>query len=333
MTDEKQDIGELLKTQRENLGLSIGDIYEHTRINPEFIKVLEAGQFNLLPVAYARLFLKTYAQELNLDVQDILFRFERSVALPRERPPVPSSPERGINRSAIFISLLAFAVIAVVIIILNSREETPLTAPLDTTTSPLSIPDNTESVISPEQISISEEEMPPGMQDSAKSVQEMQLRDNTESVIPSLSLSENQETPSARAAGTVTDTSIVEETPSAQPALAVLSTYNLSIPGVIAEGEFMILSGVARENAHLSITADDRGVFAGVLPMGRQQRWLAYDRFQVEIQRGSSISLSLQDQPLEFASPPDRGLRLTIFRTLIKVEELGDTPSVPQTGQ
>ncbi len=310
MTDEKQDIGELLKTQRENLGLSIGDVYEHTRINPEFIKVLEAGQFNLLPVAYARLFLKTYAQELNLDVQDILFRFERSVALPRERPPVPSSPERGINRSAIFISLLAFAVIAVVIIILNSREETPLTAPLDITTSPIPIPDSTESVISTEQISISAEEMPSEIQDSAKSVQEMQLRDNTESVIPSQPLSENQETPSA------------------QPTLAVLSTYNLSIPGVIAEGEFMILSGVARENTHLSITADDRGVFAGVLPMGRQQRWLAYDRFQVEIQRGSSISL--QDQPLEFASPPDRGLRLTIYRTLIKVEELGDTPSDPQ---
>jgi len=51
MSDQKQEIAEILKTQRENLGLSIGDIYEHTRINPEFIKVLEAGQFELLPVA------------------------------------------------------------------------------------------------------------------------------------------------------------------------------------------------------------------------------------------------------------------------------------------
>ena len=309
MSDQKQEIAEILKTQRENLGLSIGDIYEHTRINPEFIKVLEAGQFELLPVAYARLFLKTYAQALNLNVRDILSRFERSVALPRERVTAPPSPERGINRSAIFISLLAFAVIAVVIIILNSREETPPTAPLDTTTSPLPIPDSTESVISTEQISISEEEVLP---DSAKSVHEMQLRDSTQSVIPS-----------ARTTG------IVAETPASQPAPVVLSTYNLPIPDVIAEGEIMILSGVARENAHLSITADDRGVFAGVLPVGRQQRWLAHDRFQVEIQRASSISLSLQDQPLEVASPPDRGLRLTIFRTLIKVEELGDTPSGP----
>ena len=309
MSDQKQEIAEILKTQRENLGLSIGDIYEHTRINPEFIKVLEAGQFELLPVAYARLFLKTYAQALNLNVRDILSRFERSVALPRERVTAPPSPERGINRSAIFISLLAFAVIAVVIIILNSREETPPTAPLDTTTSPLPIPDSTESVISTEQISISEEEVLP---DSAKSVHEMQLRDSTESVMPSAQT-----------------TGIVAETPASQPAPVVLSTYNLSIPDVIAEGEIMILSGVARKNAHLSITADDRGVFAGVLPVGRQQRWLAHDRFQVEIQRASSISLSLQDQPLEVASPPDRGLRLTIFRTLIKVEELGDTPSGP----
>ncbi|MDE2724333.1 MAG: helix-turn-helix domain-containing protein [Gemmatimonadota bacterium] len=318
MSDQKQEIAELLKTQRENLGLSIGDIYEHTRINPDFIKVLEAGQFDLLPVAYARLFLKTYAQALNLNVRDILILFDRSVVLPRERATALPSPERGINRSAIFISLLAFAVIAVVIIILNSRGETPLTAPLDTTTSPLPIPDSTESVISTEQISIFEEEMPP---DSAKSVQEMQLRDSTQSVMPSLS--ENQMMPS----------DIVAETPASQPAPVVLSTYNLPIHGVIAEGEIMILSGVARENAHLSITADDRGVFAGVLPVGQQQRWLAHDRFQVEIQRASSISLSLQDQPLEVASRPDRGLRLTIFRTLIKVEELGDTPSGPQIGR
>ncbi len=311
MLDQKQEIAELLKTQRENLGLSIDDIYEHTRINPEFIKVLEAGQFDLLPVAYAHLFLKTYAQALNLNVRDILILFEKDVALPRARTTVQSPPERGINRSAIFISLLAFAVITVVIIILNSREETPLTAPLDTTAS-LSIPDSTESVISPEQIGIAEKEMSPGIQDSAKSLQEMQPRDSTESIMPSQSLPENQEVPAS------------------QPASVVFITYNLPVPGVIAEGEIMTLSGVARENAHLSIAADGRGIFAGVLPMGQQQRWLAHDRFQVEIQRGGSISFSLQNQPLEFASPPDRGLRLTIFRTFIKVEELGDTPSAPR---
>lgn len=325
MSDRKQEIAELLKTQRENLGLSIGDIYEHTRINPEFIKALEAGQFDLLPLVYVRLFLKTYAKALNLNVRDILILFDRSVVLPDKKVIVPSLTKRGRDRSKIFISLFTLAVIAVVIIILNSREEAPSIAPLETTTSPLPIPDSTESVIPTEQISISEEEMPPGMQDSAKSGQEMQLRDSTESIMPPQTLSENQVTPSDQTAG------IVAEAPTSQPAPVVLSTYNLPIPDVIAEGEIMTLSGIARENAHLSISADDRGVFAGMLPMGLQQRWLAHDRFQVQIQRAGAVSLSLQDQPLEVASPPDRGLRLTILRTLIKVEELGDTPSGPQT--
>ena len=315
MSDQKQEIAELLKTQREKLGLSIGDIYEHTRINPEFIKVLEAGQFDYLPVAYARLFLKTYAQELNLDVADILSRFERSGVLPPEQATVPSPPERGINRRILFISVLVFALIAAVFIIFNSREKTPLTAPLDTTTAPL-IADSTEAVIPPEEMDISEGDMPPEMRDT---VQEMQPRDSTEVVLPSLS--EHQGIPSA---------GIVAETPASQPALAVLTTYNLPIPVSIAAEEIMTLSGVARENAHVSITADDREVFTGVLLPDSQQRWLAHDRFQVEIQRGGSISLSLQNQPLEFASPPDRGLRLTISRTLIKVEELGDTPSDPR---
>lgn len=307
MSDQKQEIAELLKTQRENLGLSIDDIYGHTRINPEFIKVLEAGQFDLLPVAYARLFLKTYAQALNLNVRDILTLFDRDVALPRERVTVQSPPERGINRSAIFISLLAFAVITVVVIILNSREETPLTAPLDTTTSLFPIRESTESVVPVEQISISEGEMVPDTQDSAKSVPEMQPRDSTESILPPQSLPENQEIPAS------------------QPAPAVLTTYNLPIPGIIAEEEIMTLSGVARETAHLSITADGRGVFDGALPTGQQQRWLAYYSFQVQIQRAGAISFSLQKQPLEFVSPPDRSLRLTISRTLIKVEELDNS--------
>ena len=239
MSDQKQEIAEILKTQRENLGLSIDDIYEHTRINPEFIKVLEAGQFEFLPVAYARLFLKTYARELELDVRDILSRFDRSVAPQPSRVTARSSSERGINLGKIFVSLLAFAAIAAVIIFLNSREETPLTSPLDTTTSPLPVPDSTESVVSTEQISISEEEMSP---DSAKSVQEIQLRDSTESVMPSQPLSENQVVPS----GTVA------ETPASQPAPGVLSTYNLPVPGVIAEGEIMTLSNIAKETAHLS---------------------------------------------------------------------------------
>ena len=90
MADTKRDIAELLKTQRENLGLSIDEIFERTRIAPGFLQAFEDGNFDVLPRAYARLFLKTYARELGLDAQDILTRFEKIIATqpapPRYKP-------------------------------------------------------------------------------------------------------------------------------------------------------------------------------------------------------------------------------------------------------
>ena len=104
----------------------------------------------------------------------------------------------------------------------------------------------------------------------------------------------------------------------------VLAAYNLPLPVVIADDDLMILSCVATETTTLSITADGRDLFAGILSGGNAQRWQARDHFQVYVPRAGAISLSLQDAPLETASPPDRGLRLNISRTFIRVEELGE---------
>ena len=86
----------------------------------------------------------------------------------------------------------------------------------------------------------------------------------------------------------------------------------------------MILSCVATENTSLAITADGRALFQGVLPAGSVHRWRASDHFQIYVQRAGAISLSLQDAPIESASPPDRSLRLNISRTFIRVEEVED---------
>lgn len=108
------------------------------------------------------------------------------------------------------------------------------------------------------------------------------------------------------------------------PVVDVLTTYNLPLPVVIADDDLMILSCVATETTALSIAADGRDLFAGILPAGNAQRWQARDQFQVYVPRAGAISLSLQDAPLESASPPDRGLRLNISRISIRVEELGE---------
>jgi len=363
MTDTKRDIAELLKTQRENLGLSIDEIFERTRIAPGFLQAFEDGNFDVLPRAYARLFLKTYARELGLDAQDILTRFEKIIVTQPAPPPVQASPKHRLNFRLSSLLLIACVLIMAAIIILNLREKTELTPPLDTappqppvaqppaeiqpilqdsaqqTDDPTSAPLDTLQITLPEseangvaapsenqetpspaqsdtvQITPSESES-----DTAATNQEMPSPAQSETGQPTpsesetsaASQSENQETPSPGR----------ELEDSGPPAPDVLTTYNLPLPVVIADGDRMILSCVATENTSLSITADGRALFEGVLPAGSAHRWRASDHFQIYVQRAGAISLSLQDAPIESASPPDRSLRLNISRTFIRVEEV-----------
>ena len=380
MADTKRDIAELLKTQRENLGLSIDEIFERTRIAPGFLQAFEDGNFDVLPRAYARLFLKTYARELGLDAQDILTRFEKIIATQPAPPPVQASPKHRLNFRLSSLLLIACVLIMAAIIILNLRQKTELTPPLDTappqppvaqppaeiqptlqdsaqqTDDPTSAPLDTLQITLPEseangvaapsknqetptpaqsdtvQITPSESEA-----DTAVANQEIPSPVQSETGQPSpsesetsaASQSENREAPSPESETTASrsedrDTSSPGREPGGlgPPAPDVLTTYNLPLPVVIAAGDRLILSCVATENTSLSITADGRALFEGVLPAGSVHRWRASDHFQIYVQRAGAISLSLQDAPIESASPPDRSLRLNISRTFIRVEEV-----------
>ena len=85
-----------LKAHREAMGLSLDDLFVRTRINPAFFEAIESGRFDVLPEAYIRLFLKKYAQEVDLSVRDVLSRYEAfrnpSGASGSQRPPLKSLP-------------------------------------------------------------------------------------------------------------------------------------------------------------------------------------------------------------------------------------------------
>ena len=395
MADTKRDIAELLKTQRENLGLSIDEIFERTRIAPGFLQAFEDGNFDVLPRAYARLFLKTYARELGLDAQDILTRFEKIIATQPAPPPVQASSKHRLNFRLSSLLLIACVLIMAAIIILNLRQKTELTAPLDTAPpqppvaqppaeiqptlqdsaqqpdDPTSVPLDTLQITLPEseangvaapsenqempspaqsdtgQPSPSESEADTASQPANQETPSPAQSDTLQITLPESEAngvappSENQEMPSPAQSDTGQPSPSESETTAASrsenreapspgrepggsgpPAPDVLTTYNLPLPVIIADGDRMILSCVATENTSLSITADGRALFEGVLPAGSAHRWRASDHFQIYVQRAGAISLSLQDAPIESASPPDRSLRLNISRTFIRVEEV-----------
>jgi cytoskeletal protein RodZ len=75
-----------LRERREALGLSLDDVYRRTRINPELLTALEAGDYKVLPDTYVRLFLKKYCQELGLPPAEAIAEYERQC-------PPPPAPE------------------------------------------------------------------------------------------------------------------------------------------------------------------------------------------------------------------------------------------------
>lgn len=65
-------LGEILAARRHQLGLRIEEIAEDIKIRAEYLRWIEQEAFDKLPtVEYGRLFLKSYAERLGLNVNDI----------------------------------------------------------------------------------------------------------------------------------------------------------------------------------------------------------------------------------------------------------------------
>jgi cytoskeleton protein RodZ len=69
--------GDVLRQQREALGLDLDDVAAALRIKPDYLAALEAGRPDLLPGAtYAIGFVRAYSDHLGLDGSEILRRFK-----------------------------------------------------------------------------------------------------------------------------------------------------------------------------------------------------------------------------------------------------------------
>ncbi len=68
----KKEIGEAIAAAREKLGKSFDDIFQETKINPEYLKKIEEGQFDFLPRPYVVAYLKTFANKVKLDGQALV---------------------------------------------------------------------------------------------------------------------------------------------------------------------------------------------------------------------------------------------------------------------
>ena len=77
-------IGDILKTERERRGLSLHEIGMSLKINPKILKAIEDGEAAQLPAkTFLRGFVRSYAQYLRLDVDQILKIFQEDIGSTR----------------------------------------------------------------------------------------------------------------------------------------------------------------------------------------------------------------------------------------------------------
>jgi cytoskeleton protein RodZ len=103
-----------LKAARERLGLSLHDVAFDLRIRMPHLGALEEGHISLLPGnAYALAFVRTYANALGLDAEEMVRRFRTEAAEFSRRTelvfPVPM-PERGLPAGAVLLLGVVLAV-------------------------------------------------------------------------------------------------------------------------------------------------------------------------------------------------------------------------------
>jgi cytoskeletal protein RodZ len=120
------NIGTTLREERIRLGLGIDQVEADTKIRAKYLMALEDERFEALPgTAYARAFLRDYAEQLGLDPQALVDRLNQVVGVDDDvvlapRRPVGPGPILGRWQAValggalvVVVLLLAFAVYSV----------------------------------------------------------------------------------------------------------------------------------------------------------------------------------------------------------------------------
>ncbi|WP_322904012.1 RodZ family helix-turn-helix domain-containing protein [Paenibacillus campi] len=97
------DLGRQLRDARLARGLSLDDVQEMTKIRKRYLEAIEAGDFKVLPGSfYVRAFIKTYAEAVGINPDELLQEHQDVVPEPEAEPVMEPvvQPRRAARRNA-----------------------------------------------------------------------------------------------------------------------------------------------------------------------------------------------------------------------------------------
>jgi len=132
------DLGALLRKAREQRGYSLDDIQEYTKIRKRYLEAIETGEYKVLPGSfYVRAFVKTYAETVGLDAEEVLRLYHKELPQPPSSEDVMAEQPRMKTRrrsmqhndrwGKVAVSLLMWAfpilIIAVLYVYLSNNKD------------------------------------------------------------------------------------------------------------------------------------------------------------------------------------------------------------------
>lgn len=344
-----------LRAHRESTGLSFEELFERTRINPEYLRAIESGDYDVLPEIYVRLFVKKYAQEVGLDVEETLAKYEKNRPFTQSTQVVARKVrERSLPMGRILGILCVLALIAVIAGVFLRRDSTSV-APVSTE-APVSESADPSADSGPEHSTTPDSEVPPVASESpyeeaaADSPRTESLERDSTPVAPVSTEAPGSEyvAPSAASGPEPTTTPDPEVSPAApespyeeadadSPRTESLEPDNAANP---APGERVVssyslpqqYSGIWEDEIVLRIDAlmdtrvlvfsDGDSTFHNHLLSGTQRKWTALNGFRVEIEDPSAVSIFLQEKPVSLSTEHGVKCRLFISRHNVWVEEI-----------
>lgn len=127
--DVTRSIGQLLRENREEKGLTIPQVAIETRIRQLYIKAIEEGDVESLPGEIYKIgFIKTYATFLNLDAMEILRRIgvqqDASINFTHNKYAILPEYQRQPNKKILYLSLLAAFCFSIFAYITHNSQKT-----------------------------------------------------------------------------------------------------------------------------------------------------------------------------------------------------------------
>ncbi len=317
---DNESVGEFFRQVRETKGLTVDEVASKTRIHPDFLKALEAGNFAKLPdQVFAKGFVRSYARSLGLDEEDAMRRFvesagvfyEKQFELDRLRVKQAEDERRKQANRKVVIAAVGVALLGLVLLL--SREQS--TVPSRPAVEPAQPPPKT-SPASPGQT------IPgPGPAKGGVPVPRPALEGSTGSHAPQQAGSGQ---PSGAASESRSLPSTVEPargTAPFQPEESVPMASALSDPlaGLPSEGTSsgngsLILDLEALELSWVVVQVDGGSPHEALLRPGERIRWKAADRFTLTLGNAGGVRVELNGKPQGPFGPSGRVARDIVLK-------------------